>query len=305
MTTDRDGLFFEKRSQASAGRFFRDLPGREDGEFMAKGASESPAPKTEKVDVGVTGGPVGGAGEKGEGVSGGIYGCGKGTAKAAAESKMTKEREADHARLKELLANAAGGTERKAAIEKTSSRSPSDWDADASLPTGFHREAVVPAEGQDGVEPGGERFHSTDVKEAQFGATDGVRHGLTETGGMKTKGAIGSQQGKHASVGRFLGTPHGVSKTATSYGEQQAGQMGGSLGQFGENIKAKGKEVVEGITSSPNRSAAAAAVAGLLGLRGLKGLGRGGARILRGKKKSAPGLIGQGVGALSKLVRGK
>lgn len=325
-TSSVNGLFFEKRSQpATAGHFFRDLPGREDGDFLSKGAADALKPQTTKINVGATGGAMGGQGFRADGIagdsargegqaspSGGLYGTGDG--EESEKSEDTKGREEDAERLRALLASAAGGTERKAEMDKTSSRSPSDWDADTGLPTGFHRPAAEPPEGNEGLEAGAERFLTSDPKEPSYGATTGVRHGLTETGGLKTKATSSPQVGKHASAlpSRFLGTKFGTSKVAAyrmSSAEDYAGDVGGkyreSMGKLWSGAKRKADETVKGIASDPAKAGIATGIAGLLGYRLLRGGGRKAMQLVRGKPKQPTSLIGQAAGHLSRLFGGK
>jgi len=313
------GLFFEKRSQPHAGHFFRDLPGRNDGDFMSKGAedtlSNDKPENTKNLDVGMTGGAVGGFGEKGEGMSGGIYGTGTGG--AGPKSESTKKRESEHERLQELLVNADGGFERKAEIDKLSAASPSDWDADSGLPVGFHRPAAEPPEGNDGLEAGGTRFLDSDADGPLQSAPTGTRHGLTETGGMTMKATSSPQMGKHASVSRFMGTSHGIQKTAAGFTDKDiyspdvkeyAGNTGqkfvGSLKELGRRGTRSADEAIQDVASSPGKSGIAALVGGALGYKLLRGMGRRGVRLVRGKRQPPPGLLQQAGGALSSLIGG-
>jgi len=287
------GLFFEKRSQPHEGHFFRDLQGRDDANFHEKSAMTSYAPgqipsgggadvspaggtmygtgsavddksseiKADTMDAGATGAPIGGMGQRGEGMGGGsLYGSGEGSEEEASPEDT----------LKALLGKAvAEGDEQP---QKTAAKSPNDWDADAGLPTGFHRPA---GDQPEALEAGGERFHSTEHKGADFG----VGHGLVETGSFKMKGTSSGQMGKHASAPlRFLGTSYGIDKEAT-WSEDQANRFVGSarsgIGSIGEAAK-KG---VESVTSSPAASLIALALLGRAGLRG----GKAG---LKGAKKA-------------------
>lgn len=288
MKKQATGLFFDKMARPQEGRFFRDLAGRDDGNFMDKqsmitpsttvpggvpsgaginvsprmgtgpGANKSQTdkPATEKLNIGATGGPVGGMGERGEGMSGGMYGTGT----------------------------------------KTAGKTPTDWDADSGLPTGFHR---ATREQPEPVEAGGDRFHSTETTNPPFGGNKGVRHGLTETGGMTVAAGENHQIGKHASAAppRFLGTSFGLSKTAAidNYGrkaESYAGEIsemaGKSLREAGRKALDTGDRAVRAVAGSPAAMGIAALLAARFGLRGLKGVGRTAARLAKGRRAMPP-----------------
>lgn len=267
-TASADGMFFEKRSQPREGQFFRDMGGRDDGTFHEKsamtnyppgaipkggGINVSPAgaamygagtglgdsaPKpteTESVNAGATGAPIGGSGQKGEGMGGGMYlGTGKG-------------------------------------VKKVASRRPSDWDGDAGLPTGFHRPA---SEQPEALEAGGDRFHGSQNKGPEYGAGTGIRHGLVETGGLHMKGTSSGQMGKSASAPRFLGTSHNMSKTAKSWGQERGEEFQGSVEKGVRGIGEGVSEGVKSITKSPAASLVAAVLLARMGVKGAKGAGR-------------------------------
>jgi hypothetical protein len=335
--TASEGLFFEKRSQSRSGRFFRDLPGRDDATFHEKAAFTSYPPgtipsggginvspkmgtgtgdttessSTTDLNIGATGGPVGGMGQKGEGMSGGMYGTGEGDEeKKSSEGNKALQSEVD--RLQALLEAAAGGAERKASSgdeEKTAGKTPDDWDADSSLPTGFHRPAN---EQPEALEPGGERFHSTTAK--------GPAHGLIEGGSLHMRQGTGHQMGKHASAAaappRFLGTSFALQKTAADmkydprYGENASNYAGQrweeakkSLGEAGSWAGEKADEGVKAITRSPAATVLAAALLGKAGFGALRGLGR---RVARGGRVAPPpSLAGQALGGIKKLISGR
>ena len=319
--TAGEGLFFEKQSRPDAGRFFRDLPGRDEGDFMAKGATATSAAApvtdmpTKEQPLGATGKPVGGFGQSGEGMSGDLYGTGAG------KSAATLKREDETERLRDLLALAAGGTERKAAIEKTSAKTPNEWEADSGLPIGFHRPAHPPEEGLDGVEAGGERFFSTDVKDPMYGTgTTGVPYGVNESY-MKVNPLTGHQLGKHAAAlpPRFLGTPYGISKVAkdiNSTAEEYAGKAGSWGGSTGSKLLSSAKkgwgqaaakidEGIQNVAGDPTKAGIAALVGGVLAAKGLGRLGRGGVRLLRGKPKQTAGLGQSLLGGAKRLFGGR
>lgn len=266
-TASADGLFFEKRSQPEKGNFFRDMSGRDDGTFHEKsaqanypqgviprgagvnvsppgaamfgsggGLGEAPpkVEKTEEVETSATGAPIGGSGQKGEGMGGGMYlGTGKG-------------------------------------VKKQAARTPSDWDADSGLPTGFHR----PAEEQpEALEAGGDRFHNSQTKGPDYGVGEGISHGLVEGGSLRVKGTSGGQIGKHASP-RFLGTSYGLDKTAKSWGEERGSEFKRSLEKGVSGAGEAASEGVKSITRSPAASIVAAMLLAKMGLKGAKGAGR-------------------------------
>jgi hypothetical protein len=305
MKKQNEGLFFDKMARPDKGRFFRDMAGRDDGLFLDKtayssyapgqipsgsginasprmgtgtGPTESDKPATEKVSLGETGGPVGGMGERGEGMSGGMYGAGNGKTKTAATT-------------------------------------PNDWDADSGLPTGFHRPA---SEQPEALEEGGERFFSTEASNPAFGGGKGVRHGLLETGGMNMPAGHGHQVGKHASAApvRFLGTSFGTSKTAApiaNYGDKAEGYASARGSEAAESLRAAGRSVadtadkaIKAGTRSPAAMGLAALLLGRVGLRGMKRLGRGAARAASGGRiaQRPPGLAQQVLGGAKKLISG-
>ena len=273
MSAKPSGLFFGKSAKPRAGRFFRDLPGRDDATFHEKTAMDD-APTATPVVGSASNISPGGMVAGGEGVGGGMYGTGK---------------------------------PKKAAPTKTASKTPSDWDADSGLPTGFHRPA---REQPEALESGGERFHSSEARAPNFGA-ESSRHGLVEGGSMKMPATAGSQMGKHAAI-RFLGTVYSE-KTAASaeeytsraqnYAGARAGEAKKSLSTFGRGLAGKADEAVKGITQSPTTSAIAALVLGKMGLGAGKGVGRGASRMVG--RKPAPSIAGNALGGLRKLITGR
>jgi len=249
------------------GRFFRDLDGRDDGMFMGKAASQ-PVPivnasggkgdksdQSSKLNVGATGAPVGGSGFGGQGMGGGMYGTGKGVAKKAGAA-------------------------------------PSDWDADTSLPTGFHRPA---SEQPNELESGGERFHDTsDGTVAQ--PSNRHRHGLVEGGAMTMRATSSSQMGKHASAPRFLGTSYGIEKSAFASGPEpgkakgsewvgrRADEFTGSLRNAAGGVGDFLDSGVKAVTRSPVGATLATLLAARMGLGGIKRIGR----LAKGKPPTPP-----------------
>jgi hypothetical protein len=277
------------KKKADDGRFFRDLDGRDNGMFMGKlaqgaaaaGATstnasgskpgQSTSSETTKLDIGATGAPMGGSGFRGQGMGGGMYGTGTG---------------------------------------KVASLAPSDWDADAGMPTGFHRPA---REQPEGLEEGGERFHSTESNSV-VPPTNRQRHGLVEGGSMTMRATAGSQMGKHASTRRFMGTSFDKVAFAPSPSEKRdapgvggyvsgrAGEFRGSLGRAAEGVGSALSEGVKSVTRSPVGATLATVLAAKLGLGGLKRVARG----MRGTKavaKSAPAARG-GKGLIGGLMSG-
>lgn len=313
---ESDGRFFEKRALTQKGRFFRDLDGRDDGMFMGKAAaapgagvsdvandaSAAKADQSSKLNIGATGAPMGGSGFRGAGMGGGMYGTGdgggendtdlsddtKGVLEDSYGHGTGKKPKGDETRLMSMLDKAGPGKTRRAA--KTAAASPTDWDADTSLPTGFHRPTH---EQPEELEAGGERFHSTEMN--SISPAPFHRHGLVEGGQMSVKGTASSQMGKHAGVSRFMGTSFGIEKgafvapaesdesDAGSWVSNRANEFKGSLGRAASGAGHALSEGVKGVTTSP----VGATLAGLVALR----LGLGGARRL--------GRIGRGTKAVS------
>lgn len=203
-----------------------------------------------------------------------MYGSGEGTDSAD---------DSPEARLKAMLGEAvAEGPGGESSKEKTAGKSPSDWDAESGIPTGFHRPAY---EQPEGLESGGERFHSTEAKGADYGAGSGLSHGLVEGGKLRMKGSSGSQIGKHASATpRFLGTSRGVDKTAGAgeYWRERGSEALSSAKGGVEQLGRSADEGVRAITKSPAASLIATALLARYGL----GKARAGARAIgRGAKK--------------------
>jgi hypothetical protein len=275
-----DGMFFQKRAQARGGRFFRDLSGRDDGAFHQKAAMTSYAPGDVPAggNANVSPGAMGAKPTGGDGTSGGMYGAGS-------------------------------GAKKKSGVPKVAAATPSDWDADSGLPTGFHRPAQ---EQPEPLEAGGERFHASEAMAPSLGVPSQQRHGLVEGGSVRTSALTPPQMGKHAAP-RFLGTMYGDEKIAASAEEytnrarSYAGQRGDeakkSLSTFGRGLATKSDEVVKGITQSPTSSAIAALVLGKMGLGAVKGAGRGAARLVG--RRPAPSASGQVLGGLRKLITGR
>jgi len=276
----RDGMFFQKRATARGGRFFRDMSGRDDGSFHQKQAVDDAAAPDASPPPPQTG--MGEAANNGEGTSGGMYGTGCGPKKP------------------------------KKPATKTAGATPNDWDADAGLPTGFHRAAQ---EQPEALESGGERFHSTEAQAPNFSAGGNQRHGVVEGGGVRTSALTPSQMGKHAAP-RYLGTVYGddVEKTAATaeeytdraraYATQRGAEAKKSLGTFGRGLASKSDELVKGITQSPTSTAIAALIAGKMGLGALKGVGRGAARMV-GRRKPPASAAGNILGGVRKLITGR
>ena len=103
---------------------------------------------------------------------------------------------------------------------------------------------------------------------------------------------------------RFLGTPYGISKVAYSTREEyaskasEAGDWGRSTASKGLESAKKGwgqaaskvNEGIQNIAGDPTKAGIAALIGGVLAAKGLGRLGRGGARLLRGKPKQTAGL---------------
>lgn len=181
---DTDGMFFEKRAKPRAGRFFRDMAGRDDANFHQKtamgsfgnyggGAVNVSTPMygggtgkigaKNQMSITGTGGAMGGSsGYRGEGIGdqgqgGGQYGTGRGQKKMARVQASNPENE-------------------------------------SGLPTGFHRPAYAQPEA---LEAGGERFHSTQAEPAQYGVGTGMQTSLPQ-GRMRMNPTHSGQMGKNA-----------------------------------------------------------------------------------------------------------
>jgi hypothetical protein len=278
----------EKKASASfmvdspEGKFFRDLAGRRSGNFHKQALVDMS--KTTQVNTGISGAPTNastpGAAASASSGDGNIFGTGKGK-----KSKMTLRREAETKKLAELLEGSGPGQ------SKTAAAQPSDWDAGAGLPTGFHRPA---SEQPEALEAGGERFHSSDTKNPSHGTGAGIRHGLTETGGMKLR--PGAQGGKHASDMRYLGTRFNKTSASAERGGGEAGDsVGGTLDKGYESLKRGGRAVLRDGGGVIQSAAGSAPVMGLGALiLGRMALGRMGGFALR-----------RGARGLSRIVRGK
>ncbi|MBP9824081.1 MAG: hypothetical protein KBF21_07655 [Thermoanaerobaculia bacterium] len=266
------GLFFQKAAKPRGGRFFRDLPGRDDATFHAKTAAagdagdDAPPPMPD----------MGEANDAGEEGGGGMYGTGKPKAK-------------------------------KASPVKVAGAAPSDWAVDEGLPTGFHRPAK---EQPEALEAGGERFHDSRARLPEYSAPT-TRHGLVEGGAMALPGTASSQMGKHASM-RYLGTAYSEKTAASAeeyasragdYIGDRASEAKTNLGVGLRELAGKADEGLKSVTRSPMGAGVAALVLGHLGMRGLKGAA-GGAKRLIGRKPpmKATGTI---LGSVRKLITGR
>lgn len=276
--------FFGKRASSSDGRFFRDMPGRDEGNFWKK-SSAMTAPTQSKPQASAPtqapSQPASGSAFRGEGASGGMYGTGDGA--------------------------------------KLASASPSDWDADdGDIAVGLHRPA---REQPEALEDGGERFFSSEARLPSHGG-GAIRHGLLETGGMAVGSLDGHQLGKHASDMRFMGTSYGHSKAAADFSDRashlasKAGDYSGKAGDYasrhGKRFKKSlttladktGKSIDEGVSSisgSPVAAGVAALLAARMGLGGVRALGRGGARLFRGKQPVPPTLMARAANKIKSM----
>jgi len=251
------GLFFEKRAQSSSGKFFSQMPGRETGEFFGKQATTAlpqPSPTTpskppvDKINIGATGGPTGGQGYRGEGMSGGMYGCGTG--------------------------------------EKTASRTPNEWSHETDLPNGFHRPAKDQPEDLEAggerffdSEVEGPSYRSSD------GMRHGVKEGGSMHMRPGSGHQIGKHASQ---APRFLGTSFAKeagygSEFKSSLGKAKD-EFVSSLGKAKEEAGEEASGALHSITKSP---LAAAAITGLAGAALLRG-GRRGYKTLKGAIKKTP-----------------
>lgn len=297
-----DGRFFEKRATNRYGRFFRDMAGREDGTFhektaMLPGTYGPPGGGAGgAINVSPAGAAMGGMGGGGMGMGGGMYGTGEGDKK----SDTSKKRESDEEKLKRLLLAAAGGTERKAESgdedkeksdeEKTAGNTPNDWDAESGLPTGFHRPAY---EQPEALEPGGDRFHSTEAQGPDYGAGQGLQNGNVGSR-MSMKPGTGHQMGKHAAP-RFLGT----SFAKTAYVSERADEMKGSIGRAGKWTGERLDESVKSVTRDPAASVVALTAAALLA----RGLGKKGLSKIRAARAARAAKLNPKPASIGKKIR--
>ena len=208
-------------------------------------------------------------------------------------------------------------------MPKTSSASPSSWDADSGMPTGFHRPA---REQPEPLEEGGERFHSTESNSV-VPPSNRQRHGVVEGGSMTVRATSSPQMGKHASVSRFMGTSYGIEKSAYdsdpsyyrdapkkgpdtgSWAGDRASEFKGSIGKAVGGAGSALGEGIKSITTSPAAATIATLIAAKMGLGGAKRLLRG-ARGTKALAKVAPkaahsgGFIGKLMGGARDLVSG-
>lgn len=297
MTKQAGGMFFEKMARPQDGNYFRDMRGRNDAQFHQKTAMNGGAAGAQQAAQTAETNIVGGANQPAPspGASAGNFGSGQGL--------KGKKDESDSERLAKLLSAAKDKKDSKDDGEKKASASPSDW-AGADLPTGFHRPTK---EQPEGLEPGGDRFHSSAGNGAEYRGAGSRTHGLVEGGSMRKRQGTGHQMGKHASaeMPRFLGTSYNMSKSAAPMkitdkdtwerSKSQAGDtIKRTLGQAGETA---GK-TLDAASKSPVALGIAALLAAKMGGRGLKGI----AGMAGLKRKAPPSLIGRGVGAIKKVI---
>lgn len=289
--TASEGRFFEKRSQHADGKFFADGAGRDDGRFYEKTAmgmatppmgggmnvspmmgtgkgAKGPQP-TKDLNIGATGGPTGGTGYRGEGMSGGMYGTGAGATKKAAAK-------------------------------------PSDGDAIAGgtgIPTGFHRPA---GEQPEGLEAGGTRFHSTEVNSPHQGTGHGVIEagrlrmgkGRTHSMGKHAHMLMLKEAGVKDDFVSSLGQSANYLKDRGRETYESARKGVTAAGRKADALVREGAK-------SPAASTAAAAL-GLYGMyRGLRRGGRGLRNLVRGKQAPPPGRLQRAGQALKDIISGK
>jgi hypothetical protein len=198
---------------------------------------------------------MGGAGFGGQGMGGGMYGTGRGMGKKAGAS-------------------------------------PTDWNSDSGMPTGFHRPTHIQPES---LEAGAERFHATESSSV-VPEVDRRRHGLIEGGQMRVRPTSSPQMGKQAAYEPPSSVYYKAPKPAGPSGNwlQQRGQeYAKSMKQLVRGSAQEGKSAVsaidrlsQSVTTSPMASALATLAAAGLGFRGARGLGR---RVFKGAQTpSAP-----------------
>jgi hypothetical protein len=196
-------------------------------------------------------------------------------------------------------------------LAKQSAAAPSDWENEIGIPTGYHR----PTHDQpEGLEAGGERWFSTTAKPAEQGSQPSIRHGLREGGSLHTSATNSPQMGKHASL-RFLGTSFNKQALAgdddgpSTFSEEGARNLGSnvknSLGELGTRALSAADSGIKSLSKSPAAMGVAALLGGKALLHGGKSVVRGTARALGHVPVAKPGIIGQGLGSLRKLVTGR
>lgn len=276
------GMFHKNAHQAPKGDFFKEAPGRDDARFYEKNANEMMG---YPPSGGMVGDVAGSAGVGGGEMGGGMYGTG-----------VPKEAKRARPSIKSLL-NIAGPGKTRAAV-KVAGSSPSDWEAEANLATGFHRPAK---EQPESLEAGGERFHSSMAKTPAGGAAIESRHGIREGGSMALPVSSTHNLGKHAEDKTALDLD-----SAGRYGKARLEEAKNSLTSGSHDLGETADKAVRGITGSP----AGTAIAGLIGLkmlgRGGRGVARGAGRLFgRKKPPPPPSLLGSVAGGLRRLVGGK
>jgi len=263
MKKKAEAAFFEKMARPEKGFYFRDMSGRDDANFFKKRAMLGFDNAT---------GGMGGMGMSSPMPMGGSMNVspsmGTGTPK-----KAPKTEKVSLGMTGKPVSGMGYRGEGMSGETKHAAPSPNDWDADSGIPVGFHR----PTDQQpEALEAGGERFHSTEVSNPSF-AGRGVRHGLTETGGISRSADMSHQVGKHASATppRFLGTSLTKTATVESYVRERAREGRSSLDKLRRNAEDIADKGVKSVTKSPMAMGIAALLAARLGMRGLKGVGRG------------------------------
>lgn len=213
-----------------------------------------------------------------------------------ARERERKNADGAAARASSMASNLSFGTgtgKRASVMDllKVSAAAPSDGEAASDMPTGFHRPAHTQPEA---LESGGERFHSTEGGVIE-GSRNNQRHGLVEGGAMSMPATASPALGKHASVGRFMGTSFGIEKGAgvEDWVSQRAGEFGGSLRNAIDTS-------TKSITQSPIAATVAALLAARIGARGVMKAGRFGKRLIKGTPPPPP----PPEGFINKLVSG-
>lgn len=310
------GMFFKEAARPDKGRFFRELGGREDGMFMGKSAqagmvaqtanapaAAARAQQSAQVNIGATGAPMGGSGFGGAGMGGGMYGTGKGMGKEIDTRKDGPRKREIGGRTNLDIGTGADqiGTKglrgrspiqqvidkkiehskpigRAITMEKASAASPTDWNIDAGMPTGFHRPSHIQPES---LESGGERFHATEANSV-VPATNRQRHGLVEGGRMTVRPTSSPQMGKQAAAapGYYASPPPKPANNAGDWlsqrGSEYVKSMKGLVSGGQRDVKAgigKLDELARSITQSSAGSALATLGMLALGGRGLRRFG--------------------------------
>jgi hypothetical protein len=277
-----DGNFFEKSAKAKGGRFFRDLPGRDDGNFN-KAANSAYGPGVGAATSGKMGGSFG-VGQSATGGGGSMYGTGGGAKKKSADSQVSK--------TSATTMPADGGSKKEAEVQ------------DGAEGHGWHRPA---AEQPTELEAGGSRFLQGDHGANPVGGDQGTNlqsglHGKAKGKPMSKRASVqyvaprfmGTSFEKRSgdpdiggTVSRDIrGTPD-AAKSVLRKGGRSAHRGAEGAWNWGKRTVSKGANTV---AESPTLSLLALLGGGAMALRG----GKGAAKALlrrKSRKKGAGGIL--------------